>query len=126
MSRLPRSAKAASVILAATIVGALGMTCPQSGPCSQLDVNDNSQQSIRLVNSSDFTIHLLVDGESFDPCNRVEAGSSRFAFLPGSFQGVTVRAGSNGEVFDTITCILPEEFEIIYTNNGLSCVDFGG
>lgn len=74
--------------------------------------------SVTYLNTSQQNIHIFATGENFSPENRLTPGGRRVATGEGpKFTKITVYAGANGKVFDSLT------FSVV--PNGKYTVTFG-
>lgn len=108
----------AAIFLAGATAG-----CPANPCVDGTQSEDEAQVSIKLINDSSNPIHLIGEREEPDPCNRVAGfGGTRFIFALEGRVGYTVRAFSEGVFLGDVTCALPEESTVRYTDSGaLTC-----
>ncbi len=100
------------------------------GPCVDgiqgdglTDFNDGTAEAIRLINRSQDFIHLIGVNETADFCNQLNLGDGRFIFVSIDAISFRVRAFLDGVLLDQIVCSLPEETEVTWDGDELTCVN---
>jgi hypothetical protein len=76
--------------------------------------------SLTYVNGSAQYVHIFATGETFAPINRLSPGGRRVASGEGPiFTKVTVYAGVNGQVLDSLTFnVVPNgKYTVTFGNN---------